>query len=146
MAFAKNWIAYIVSQGEPFTVDYLNRAFGNRKTRLVTVDDMTGEITLGNTGFDVALKGAVDLSGADSVTLPASAFVVKTQVGLSAPGSLALSGVSVGDQVVAVTNLTTPGSATADFESTISVAGHIHQTAGGDLSAKELQFIVLHTV
>jgi hypothetical protein len=145
MAFSKNWIAYIVSQGEPFTVDFLNRAFGNRKTRLVTIDDMTGEITLGFTGFDVALLGAVDLSGADSVKLPATAFIIKSQDGLAAPGSLALAGAAVGDQVLAVTNVTTPGDVTTDFEATISVAGHIQQTGGGDLHLQVLQFIVLHS-
>lgn len=145
MAFSKNWIAYVVSQGEPFTVDYLDRTFGKRKVRMLTIDDMSGETTIGAPGYSVALQGAVDLSGADSVVgIPASTFLVKSQDGNNGAGSLALTGAVVGDQVLAVTNLTSPADVTADFESVISVAGHIQQSSATDLSAKVCQFILIH--
>lgn len=66
--------------------------------------------------------------------------IVVTQLGNNGAGSLVLAGAVVGDNVLNVTNLTTPGDVTASFESTITVAGHIQQTAVTNLSAAQLMF------
>lgn len=88
MAFSKNWIASVVSLGEPFTVDYLDRRFGKRKVRLFTIDDVTGAITLGATGFPVSAPGGV--SGPQTVTIPASgAIAAKSGVYISGNNTVA---------------------------------------------------------
>jgi hypothetical protein len=73
MAFSKNWIASVVSLGEPFTVDFLNRAYGNRKVRVLTIDDTTGATTLGAVGYPVSAPGGI--SGPLTVTIAASATI-----------------------------------------------------------------------
>lgn len=70
------------------------------------------------------------------------AALVKTQLGNNGAGSLALAGAVVGDNVVNVTNLSAPGDVSADFESTITVAGHIQQTNAANLSAAQLLFVL----
>ena len=59
-------------------------------------------------------------------------------VGLAAPGAVAAVGARIGDKVVTVANLTTPGSAAATFETVITVDDQIQQTGATDLSAKQL--------
>jgi len=70
--------------------------------------------------------------------------VTKTFTGLAAPGAVTLVGTVVGQKVFALwdTAGAIPG-AQADFESTISVAGQIQQTGGGDLSASQFDVILL---
>jgi len=56
-------------------------------------------------------------------------FIAKCVASLSAAGAVTLTGTQPGDTVVSVTNITTPGDVSSSFESTISVAGQIQQTA-----------------
>jgi len=68
--------------------------------------------------------------------------IVVTTLGHNGAGAVAVAGVQVGDNVLNVTNLTTPGDVTASFESTATVAGQVQQTAATDLSAAVLMFQV----
>lgn len=70
------------------------------------------------------------------------ADIIVTQVGRNGAGTLALAGAVVGDNVLNVTNISTPGDVTASFESTITVAGQIQQTAATNLSAAQLLFSI----
>lgn len=56
-------------------------------------------------------------------------YFTKAVTGLSAAGAVTLTGAAVGDTVVSVTNLTTPGDASSSFETTISVANQIQESA-----------------
>ena len=88
MAFSKNWIASIVSLGEPFTVDFLDRRFGKRKVRVLTIDDTTGATTLGAVGYPVSAPGGI--SGPATVTIKASAAIAaKTGVYISGANTVA---------------------------------------------------------
>ena len=62
--------------------------------------------------------------------------------GLAAAGSIAVAGAAVGDNVEIVVGLTVPGDASASFESTVTVAGHVQQTTGTNLSANQYLFLV----
>jgi hypothetical protein len=68
--------------------------------------------------------------------------IVLTHLGHNGAGAVAVAGTVVGDNVVNVTNLSTPGDVTASFESTVTVAGQVQQTAATDLSAAQLLFSV----
>jgi hypothetical protein len=68
--------------------------------------------------------------------------ILLAHLGHNGAGAVAVAGAVVGDNVVSVTNLTTPGDATASFESTVTVAGQVQQTAATDLSAAQLLFSV----
>lgn len=90
---------------------------------------------LGLIGDGVNAKGLY----VDGVLLGGARSAVKTVVtGYNGAGTVTLAGVKVGDKVVAVINMTTPGDVTSSFESTISVDGQIQQTAATDLSAAKL--------
>lgn len=74
----------------------------------------------------------------DAVTGPklaASAFRMLTFTGRNLAGACTLTGAKVGDKVIGVANLTTPGNAAAKFEATITVANQIQQGAAENLSA-----------
>ncbi|MGY3393449.1 hypothetical protein ACVWW6_006040 [Bradyrhizobium sp. USDA 3311] len=64
------------------------------------------------------------------------------QVASNGAGAVTLAGAVVGDVVESVVNLTTPGDVTSSFESVISVAGQIQQTAATNLSAAQCLFQV----
>jgi len=63
-------------------------------------------------------------------------------VGSNGAGSVTITGALVGDIVELVVNLTTPGDVTSSFESTISVAGQIQQTAATNLSGATCLFFI----
>jgi hypothetical protein len=63
--------------------------------------------------------------------------------GRSGAGAIPLSGVRKGETVVAVINNGTGTTDSANFESTISVAGQIQQTSGSNLSANEYWAITI---
>ena len=63
-------------------------------------------------------------------------------VGSNGAGPVTLAGTQVGDTVELVVNITTPGNVTSSFESTITVAGQIQQSAATNLSAAQLLFFV----
>ena len=50
--------------------------------------------------------------------------------------------VAPGDIVLLVTDITTPGNASASFESTVSVAGQVQQTSASNLSTMTYQFLI----
>lgn len=90
-----------------------------------------------NTNSDLALDGVVvgsTRTGANSLK--------QAVVGSNGAGAVTLTGTLVGDTVELVVNLTTPGDVTSSFESTISVAGQIQQTAATNLSAATCLFFV----
>jgi hypothetical protein len=84
------------------------------------------------------VSSALVLDGVPVATTRAP--IVKTQVGKNGAGAVTLAGTAVGDNVVNVTNLSTPGDVTSSFEATITVAGQIQQSAATDLSAAQLMF------
>ena len=115
-----------VSNGEDFVVKYLDRTFG--KGPAVDVLRISGS---------PKTPGAMTLGGQ-----PVQAFTKLLQgyaVGLASAGSMVLAGTKVGDKVVQVLETTTPFSdVTADFEKTVSVAGHVAQTTA------DLHLFTLH--
>lgn len=62
--------------------------------------------------------------------------------GVAAAGPVAIAGAVVGDNVEIVVCLNTPADASANFESTVSVAGQVQQTSGSNLSANTYLFCV----
>jgi hypothetical protein len=94
---------------------------------------------LGMTGDGQAgVSAALVLDGVPVATT--RAWITITQLGRNGAGATNLAGVQVGDNVINVTNLTTPGDVTSSFEGTISVAGQIQQTAATDFSAAQLMY------
>lgn len=83
MAFNKNWKQFIVSKGEPFQIEYLERKFGGRSRVVFKVDDETGELTVngrllaGNQNFtgDMTVDGDI---AADNLTLDENLVVTGT--------------------------------------------------------------------
>jgi hypothetical protein len=68
--------------------------------------------------------------------------VIQTVVtGGSGAGSIVLTGAVVGDVVQGVTNLTTPGDVSADFETIIGVAGHVQQLSANLTGAALLTIV-----
>ncbi len=63
--------------------------------------------------------------------------------GRSGAGAIPLSGVRKGETVVAVINNATGTNDSANFESTISVAGQIQQTNAGNLASNEYWAITI---
>jgi hypothetical protein len=86
-----------------------------------------------NYGSDSALAVLDGVPVGSSRSGPNAVKAVFT--GLSAAGSIVFAGAVVGDSVEIVVGLSTPGDASASFETTISVAGHIQQTSASNLSA-----------
>jgi hypothetical protein len=84
-------------------------------------------------GSDTALTVLDGIPVGSSRSGPNAVKAVFT--GLAAAGSIVFAGAQVGDSVEIVVGLNTPGDASASFESTISVAGHIQQTSASNLSA-----------
>ena len=82
--FSKNYIAYVVSQGEPFTIDALDRTFGKRKTRVLTIADGTGTNTLGT--LELGLNGTgvqIGSASAGTVTINGALVTAGASVSLS---------------------------------------------------------------
>jgi hypothetical protein len=63
--------------------------------------------------------------------------------GLSGKGAIPLPGVLVGDRVIDMRNVATTGSEASSFETTISIAGQLQQTAASNLSANEYWAITI---
>ena len=90
MAFSKNWQAYTVSQGEPFTVDFLDRTFLKRRVRVITVDDTTGNVTLGASNGYTTLQGQTFGAITTMVPTPGTLTIDLTQ---AATGAVLIPGV-----------------------------------------------------
>jgi len=88
---------------------------------------VTGGATVGG---DAAITGDLEVTGLAKVN--ASSFlsaVVTAEDGSVTPQTQTLTGADVGDVVLAVINLTDGANAVASYETTISVADEIQQTA-----------------
>ncbi len=102
------------------------------------------QLKLKNIGTAQFLVDVTDKNGnAISGTINAAAFLVTVQLGKNGAGALTLTGAAVGDKVIGVANLTTPGDLKASFETTITVVNQIQQSSATDLSAKQIQFMLL---
>ena len=99
--------------------------------------------TTGNVGVggNLTVTGTTTLAGKTPMTGKVYSIV---QDGRNGAGALTLTGAKVGDTVVAIADLTTPGDLQSSFETTVSVAGQIQQSSASNLSAVEILF-VLHT-
>ena len=182
MAFSKNWKQLIVSKGEPFQIEYLDRKFNGRSRVVFKINDDTGAVEVngvaltgtqnvagdvvatGNVtsagtvqgatvhstgattvGTTLAVTGASTFTGA--VHLPAATLKTASIAGADASGgtvSTVLAGAVIGDKVRSVIALTGSAAGTdvsADFESTITVTGHIQQT-GVNLSVTAPHILV----
>lgn len=92
------------------------------------------------TEHDTAIKAIAAKTPFDT----GSGLFFATQNGKNGTGALTLTGVKVGDKVVGVTQLTTTfQSVASSFESTITVADQIQQSAATDFSAIKIQFVVV---
>lgn len=77
----------------------------------------------------------------DGITIGSTrAPILLAHLGHNGVGAVAVAGAVVGDNVVGVTNLSAPGDVTASFETTVTVAGQVQQSAVTDLSAAVLLF------
>ena len=92
----------------------------------------------GVTGLNVDGK----LVGVGGRTAFVGPFAIKLSLGSNGIGSVAFAGLLTGDLPFSVINLTDGTDVTSSFESTISIAGAIQQTAATDLSAKKLLIYV----
>jgi len=63
--------------------------------------------------------------------------------GKNGAGACTCTGAKVGDKVAGVVNLSDGGSAASSFESTITVANQIQQSAAGDLSTKNFSVLLV---
>jgi hypothetical protein len=105
---------------------------------------LTGNTTVGGT---LGVTGATTLPAATTIggkTPDTGSYYSVVQAGKNGAGALTLTGTLVGDKVVAVANLTTPGDLQSSFETTITVAGQIQQSSATDLSVKQCLFILHH--
>src|ERR1700690_47666 len=114
----------------------------------IAVKDDAGVIKHGvQTSAGATNKFVSAITDAGAVTLapiPSGAFLVVSQDGKNGAGALTLTGAVIGDKVLNVTNITSPGDVTSSFEATITVNGQIQQSAATDLSAKICLFMLLH--
>jgi hypothetical protein len=62
-------------------------------------------------------------------------ILFKFGVGRNGAGALTFTGAKIGDKVVMVYNVSTPGDSTANFETTITADDAIQQSSASDLSA-----------
>lgn len=75
-------------------------------------------------------------------TRSGAAPIMGVATGLAAAGSITLAGTVVGDNVAMVLNLTGDSDDSANFEATVTVAGHVQQTSASNLSANKYLFFV----
>jgi fibronectin-binding autotransporter adhesin len=111
---------------------------------------VTGASTLtGNTavGGTLGVTGATTLPAATTIggkaPMTGSDYSV-VQAGKNGTGALTLTGALIGDAVVAVANLTTPGDVKSSYEATVSVNGQIQQSSASNLSAQQILFVLHH--
>ncbi len=117
----------LVSDNEHYAIVKLDRSFKGGRSTAFKVDGL----------------GVVTLLG-DKPVLCGNAVSVLTAVGKNGAGSLTLTGARIGDKVAGVFNLTTPGTLSSSFETTITVVDKIQQSAATDLSAAQCVFTLIH--
>jgi hypothetical protein len=69
-------------------------------------------------------------------------IIAKAAAGSNGAGAIVIAGTQIGDVVVSVTTLSTPGDASSSFESTVSVAGQVQQISVSNLSGNTYLFVV----
>lgn len=77
---------------------------------------------------DISAGGPFALLVEGKVVATTRSIIAKVATSLSGAGAVTLTGTVVGDKVISVTDLSGDSDVTADFESTITVAGQIQQT------------------
>jgi hypothetical protein len=106
-------------------------------------------VTVGTT---LNVTGLTTLAGGVAITAPATvggktiatgSIRSVVAVGRNLAGDIVMAGTVAGDQLVAAVNLTdTPNTdVQADFEATVTVSGHLQQSAAVDLSTKTILFL-----
>jgi hypothetical protein len=94
----------------------------------------------GSIGGNLVVTGTATIGGKTPYT--GSVYNV-VQAGANASGGathVTIAATQLGDVLIAAANLTTPGDASASFETTVTVAGQLQQTIT-DLSAKQILFM-----
>jgi len=103
-------------------------------------------LTIGTTvNQKIAFHGSepvVQRSGAAQAALSGTSLKYLAFAGRASAGAITVTGLSVGDTVVGIVNLTDGVSSAASFEGTVSVINQLQQTSGTDLSAKKFSIIV----
>ncbi len=93
---------------------------------------------------DGKINGNTVLKELQAAVTILSSPLITVQAGKNGAGALTLAGTKVGDIVAGVANLTTPGDLKSSFETVITVAGQIQQSAATNLSAAQCQFTIIH--
>ena len=91
-----------------------------------------------------ALNGGVAVTGAATVggkTIATGALRSVVAVGRNLAGDIVMASTVAGDQLVAAFDHTDGTDVQTDFESTVTVTGHLQQSGAVDLSAKTILFI-----
>jgi hypothetical protein len=136
----------LVTPGSPITWAFLDRSFGGRAVELLKVSDGRDGNVAGTATWSNAHNFTAGLTKAGAPVLAGSPFLVAQVTGLASAGSIVLAGAKVGDKVLSVIDQTAAPSVleNANFESTISVAGHIQQLSGaGDIHLKTAIMVTL---
>jgi hypothetical protein len=132
------------SAGDDFLIRQNDRGYNGKGQNALKVDGLAATVTV-----------SVPLTATAAVTLPVSttiggktpdtgSYFSVVQAGKNGAGALTLTGALIGDKVIAVANLTTPGDLQAGFETTVTVKDQIQQSSASDLSAKQCLFILHH--
>jgi len=101
MAFSKNWKEWIVSKGEPFQIEYLDRKFGGRPRVVFKINDEDGTVEV----------DGVELTGDQNVAGSIVATGDITAGGDLAADNVTVTGTVAGADVTASDDLTVGGDA-----------------------------------
>jgi hypothetical protein len=77
------------------------------------------------------------------VKIASSALKYLAFTGRNLAGAITLTGAAIGDKVAGVANTTDGGSGAASFETTVTVADQIQQSAASDLSTKKYTVVLI---
>lgn len=124
---------FIATKGDEFVVDKLDRSYGGKEAEALKVDG-DGNATVTGT---LTVTGTATVAGKTPMTGSLITKVVTGADASSAAQAVTATGLKVGDVVYAVVNITDLTDASASFESTITVADQIQQSAT-NLSTKKI--------
>lgn len=88
-------------------------------------------------------EGVIQPGKVTAANLDTTALVLTGYSGKNGAGACTLTGAKVGDVVMGVLSITDGGSAAANFEAVITVAGQIQQSSASDLSTKKFSTLLL---
>lgn len=146
-----------------FLKQFFTTDFGTWLSDLYTVASAASTLVLGAAG-DMAASGVAASNAAGSSTtkaakidhvhavgsnaitgpmLSAGALRMLAFTGHNLAGACTATGTKIGDTVVGVVNITDGTTAKTSFESTVTVADQIQQSAASDLSAKNFILLVV---